>query len=200
MATSQSSEGWGGVSGRGVDGDQNGIYNGNSCTHTHAGPTEWWQVDLGAPASIDHVDLYHRTDCCENRLTGGEVFVSDTTDYTAGGTSCGSIVTATVDFIFCGGASGQFVTVKHNSQYITICEAEVYAGVAIPLGAQMLGGDGQLVADTQLADVAIPLDYEIGLDITPGSNIIADWAAIVHFTATGTNCCDYGSRIPGVWF
>ena len=72
--------------------------------------------------------------------------------------------------------------------------------VSVPLGSQMLGGDGQLVADTQLADVAIPLDYEIGVTITPGSTIIGDWAAIVHFTATGTNCCDYGSRIPGVWF
>ena len=26
------------------------------------------------------------------------------------------------------------------------------------------------------------------------------WANIIHFSATGTNCCEYGSRIPGVWF
>ena len=69
-----------------------------------------------------------------------------------------------------------------------------------PGNAQMLGGDGQLVANVRLDDVTIPLDYEIGLDITPGPNIIGDWSSIVHFTATNTNCCDYGSRIPGVWF
>ena len=64
----------------------------------------------------------------------------------------------------------------------------------------MLGGDGSLVRNTQLDDVTIPLDYTIGLYITPGPNIQSEWASIVHFTATDTNCCDYGSRIPGVWF
>ena len=64
----------------------------------------------------------------------------------------------------------------------------------------MLGGDGALVANTQLSDVNIPLDYTIGLYITPGPTINSEWAAIVHFTATDTNCCDYGSRIPGIWF
>jgi hypothetical protein len=63
-----------------------------------------------------------------------------------------------------------------------------------------LGGDGQLVKGVQLEDVNIPLDYEIGLAITPGPNIVVEWSSIVHFTATDTNCCDYGSRIPGVWF
>jgi uncharacterized membrane protein len=71
---------------------------------------------------------------------------------------------------------------------------------AIPQGAQMLGGDGQLIAGTQLNDVTIPLDYQIGVTITPGATIVGDWAAIVHFTATDTNCCEYGSRIPGIWF
>ena len=56
------------------------------------------------------------------------------------------------------------------------------------------------MASTQIEYVNLPLDYEIGLDITPGPNIIGDWSSIVHFTATNTNCCDYGSRIPGVWF
>ena len=91
---------------------------------------------------------------------------------------------------------------------------------------QMLGGDGPLPqSHTLLTTIpSLPLDYQIGLDITPGSNIRGDWAAIVHFTATGeyrsnphnslisgdvaerllvatdTNCCDYGTRVPGVWF
>jgi len=69
-----------------------------------------------------------------------------------------------------------------------------------PDDALMLGGDGQLVANTQLDDVDIPLDYTIGIDITPGPVIQSAWSSIVHFTATDTDCCDYGSRIPGVWF
>merc|ERR1712072_491323 len=80
------------------------------------------------------------------------------------------------------------------------CETETRYGGGVPDSAVMLGGDGQLVANTALPDVNLPLDYEMGLDITPGPNIIGDWSSIVHFTATDTNCCDYGSRIPGVWF
>ena len=54
--------------------------------------------------------------------------------------------------------------------------------------------------NTKLEDVDIPLDYEIGLDITPSDKIENGWGNILHFTATGTNCCEYGSRLPGVWF
>ena len=63
-----------------------------------------------------------------------------------------------------------------------------------------LGGDGQLVANTRLDDVSIPLNYEIGVTITPGPTIDEAWASIVHFTATGDDWGDYGDRIPGVWF
>jgi hypothetical protein len=68
--------------------------------------------------------------------------------------------------------------------------------------AQMLGGDGALPTETTLLTTidSLPLDYEIGFDITPGPQIQGDWAALVHFTATDTNCCDYGSRVPGIWF
>ena len=72
----------------------------------------------------------------------------------------------------------------------------------IPDGAVALGQNnwGQLVRNTQIEDVSIPLDYEVGIDITPGQRIIRSWASIVHFTATDSNCCAYGDRIPGVWF
>ena len=48
--------------------------------------------------------------------------------------------------------------------------------------------------------MTVPLAYEIGLDITPTYKIVKGWGNILHFTATGTGCCGYGSRIPGVWF
>eukprot|EP01045_Picozoa_sp_COSAG04_P012722 COSAG04_NODE_868_length_9754_cov_10.610254_6_plen_1356_part_00 len=199
--TSQSSEGWGGAASRAVDGNTDGSWGGASCTHTQNGNPEWFQVDLGSSMTVADVNIYHRTDCCQNRLSSGDgaqVIISDTSDYSSG-TVCGNVVTAEVDVVQCGNGQGRFVTVVHANDYITICEIEVTAW-APPMGAQMLGGDGPLVRNTQLNDVTIPLDYEIGLDITPGSNIVGDWAAIVHFTADGTNCCNYGSRIPGVWF
>ena len=72
--------------------------------------------------------------------------------------------------------------------------------IPVPKEAKLLGGDGALKKNTKLKAMDIPLDYEIGLDITPNDKLEKDWGSIVHFTATGTNCCDYGSRIPGVWF
>ncbi|TDE00247.1 alpha-L-fucosidase [Jiangella asiatica] len=82
--TEQASLAWGGVPERAVDGNRDGVYGGNSVTHT-AEPSNqaWWQVDLGASAAIDTVDIYNRTDCCAQRLSdfwvmvGTEPFTTD---------------------------------------------------------------------------------------------------------------------------
>eukprot|EP01052_Picozoa_sp_SAG31_P034060 SAG31_NODE_3925_length_3746_cov_2.099260_3_plen_247_part_00 len=58
-----------------VDGGEGGNFFDGSCTHTQAN-SAWWQVDLGASFPITHVDIYHRTDCCEDRLIGAAIIVS----------------------------------------------------------------------------------------------------------------------------
>jgi len=65
---------------------------------------------------------------------------------------------------------------------------------------KLLGGNGVLRRNRKLRPIDIPLDFEIGLDIKPTTGIVQGWSNILHFTATNTNCCGYGSRIPGVWF
>ena len=72
--------------------------------------------------------------------------------------------------------------------------------IAIPEGAKLLGGNGLIKRNTKLQPLDIPLDYEIGLDITPNDKTENTWSSIVRFTATDKECCEYGSRIPGVWF
>lgn len=129
QTATMSSVGWGGEAARAVDGNSNGAWGGNSCTHSLDGATEWWQVDLGASASIGSVAIYHRTDCCQDRLGGAVVTVSATADYSTG-TACGEVDVASVSTVDCSGTEGQFVTVSHANQFITICEAEVY-----PVGA-----------------------------------------------------------------
>ncbi|MFI6879893.1 beta-N-acetylglucosaminidase domain-containing protein [Streptomyces sp. NPDC050400] len=37
----------------------------------------WWQVDLGAVAGLERIDLYNRTDCCADRTKDYYVLVSD---------------------------------------------------------------------------------------------------------------------------
>ena len=58
----------------------------------------------------------------------------------------------------------------------------------------------QLAESVEHAVVDLPTDYEIGFDITPDAQVVANWASIIHITATGNNCCAYGDRIPGIWF
>ena len=93
-ATSQSTIGWGspsdpgnshGEPGAAIDGVKETGFGAGSCTHTDLAPA-WWQVNLadGQPASkflIDRVNIWHRSDCCRDRLETAQIFVSMTPDF-----------------------------------------------------------------------------------------------------------------------
>ena len=68
-------------------------------------------------------------------------------------------------------------------------------------GATYLSGcnDSPLVRSTELDPVYLPLDYDLGFTITPTATV-GEWANILHLSATGNNCCEYGDRVPGIWF
>lgn len=61
---------------RAVNGNTNGDYRAGSVTHTNSNANAWWQVDLGATNTIDSLQLWNRTDCCQSRLSNFYVFVS----------------------------------------------------------------------------------------------------------------------------
>eukprot|EP01046_Picozoa_sp_COSAG06_P080906 COSAG06_NODE_28130_length_580_cov_0.798337_1_plen_192_part_11 len=96
-AVSSSTVGWGGEPDRAIDGNTDGSWGAGSCTHTDgAGSydvpgTHWWQVDLGSSHEVQAVNIYHRTDCCQQRLLGATVYVSTTADYTRTGRACGPV-------------------------------------------------------------------------------------------------------------
>ena len=50
------------------------------------------------------------------------------------------------------------------------------------------------------AVIDLPTDYAVGFQVTPSSSVVDGWSNIIHLTATGENCCNYGDRIPGIWF
>ncbi len=59
--TMQSSVGWGGVPQRAVDGNTNGAYGQDSCTHTKSSNRpHWWGVDMGIKYVVDSVKIYNR--------------------------------------------------------------------------------------------------------------------------------------------
>merc|ERR1719461_126926 len=57
-----------------------------------------------------------------------------------------------------------------------------------------------LVKGTLLGVVTVPYEYEVGFELTPTDETVDTWSNIIHFSATGNNCCNAGDRIPGVWF
>ena len=79
VATESSSERYtfGTPADRAVDGDTNGDYADGSVAVTYRVTDAWWEVDLGAVATIDHIVVWNRTDCCSDRLKRFHVFVSD---------------------------------------------------------------------------------------------------------------------------
>ncbi|GIW41612.1 MAG: hypothetical protein KatS3mg076_2189 [Candidatus Binatia bacterium] len=73
----QSSTIVGGVASRAVDGNTDGNWAAGSVTHTNWDLQGWWEVDLGVVASLSHIDVWNRTDCCSSRLRDFYVLVSD---------------------------------------------------------------------------------------------------------------------------
>jgi hypothetical protein len=61
-----------------VDGNPDGVFLDASVAHTVFDQNAWWQVDLGASATISSIVVWNRTDCCGSRLSDYWVFVSDT--------------------------------------------------------------------------------------------------------------------------
>jgi hypothetical protein len=69
-----------GLSNLAVDGNTDGNWTNGSVTQTLDGRAEmepWWQVDLGGVVAIDSIRIWNRTDCCDQRLKGFYLFVSD---------------------------------------------------------------------------------------------------------------------------
>ena len=74
----QSSDAYGGIASRAVDGNASGSFGDGGMTHTGGSDAQpWWQVDLGAVLNIESIDVYNRFECCGNRLDNSWVLVSD---------------------------------------------------------------------------------------------------------------------------
>lgn len=77
-SATQSSTAFGAPAGNAVDGNTDGSYGSGSLSHTGLDQNAWWQVDLGASQALSEINLWNRSDCCEDRDSDYWVFVSDT--------------------------------------------------------------------------------------------------------------------------
>ncbi|XP_063689600.1 uncharacterized protein LOC134822438 [Bolinopsis microptera] len=62
-----------------IDGDNNGIMTDNSLTHTLAlGSNAWWSLTYPRSMYIKEIQIFGRTDCCEDRIDGASVLIDGT--------------------------------------------------------------------------------------------------------------------------
>ena len=64
------------VAARAVDGNTNGDFWQGSVTHTD-NDNPWWEVDLGGIYHISEIKFFNRTDCCKERLSNYNIYVSE---------------------------------------------------------------------------------------------------------------------------
>jgi len=127
-----------------IDGNTDSDFFHGSVTHTNLENNPWWQIDLGASATIDSIAISNRTDCCIERLRDFEVYISDTpfspTD--TSGTLVGRPGTFSVlqnaipdpfTVIAVGGARGRYVRIQLNSaNYLSLAEVQIFGTGGTP--------------------------------------------------------------------
>jgi uncharacterized repeat protein (TIGR01451 family) len=133
-----------------VDGNTDGNFFDGSVTHTNLENNPWWQVDLGASATVNSIAIWNRTDCCGSRLGDYWVFVSDTpflaTDTPAtlqgrAGTFSSHQATApNPSATIAAGAQGRYVRVQlAGSGYLSLAEVQVI-GTGAPAASNVALG------------------------------------------------------------
>jgi len=126
-----------GAPGLAVDGNTDGNLFDGSVSTTNLDPNPWWQVDLGASATVSSVIVYNRTDCCGTRLSDFWVFVSNTpfqandtptTLQSRAGTFSSHQTTAPNPSVTIPvNAPGRYVRVQLSSaNYLSLAEVQVY--------------------------------------------------------------------------
>jgi len=134
-----------------VDGNTDGSFGDGSVTATNLDPNAWWQVDLGASATISSVAIWNRTDCCGSRLSDYWVFISDTpfgpTDtpttlqFRAGTWSSHQSVAPNPSMSIIAGAQGRYVRVQLSAPgYLSLAEVQVFGTSSAPSSSDLALG------------------------------------------------------------
>ncbi|MEM6630146.1 MAG: PKD domain-containing protein [Bacteroidota bacterium] len=120
--TSQSSTYGNGVAGLAVDGATNGTSPWSAdLQHTNNEAQPWWEVDLGAFSQIDQVNVYNRSDCCQDRLRDFYVLVS-TSPFAAGASLNDLLNNSSISQTYFSGIAGlqESIPVNTTGRYVRI--------------------------------------------------------------------------------
>jgi len=120
-----------------VDGNTDGNFYHGSVTATNQDSNPWWQVDLGASATVNTMVIWNRTDCCGSRLSDYWVFVSNTpflatdtpgTLQNRAGTFASHQTTApSPSAVITPNVSGRYVRIQlTNPGYLSLAEVQIF--------------------------------------------------------------------------
>ena len=129
LTPTQTSVHGGGVPERAVDGDTNGNWGGNSCTHTSSSNDTWWRVQLPGRHMITKVALYNRSECCSERLSPVYVYVQESSiDTLCGSHTTSSDGLAMLNFTCPSPLLGDVLWVEVQGTYkgFSLCEVKAY--------------------------------------------------------------------------
>ncbi len=209
-----------------VDANTDGAYSDGSVTHTNLDPNAWWQVDLGASATLNSIAIWNRTDCCGTRLGDYWVFVSDTpfdsgdtptTLQSRAGTwsSHQTLPPNPSSTITIPGAQGRYVRVQlSGSGYLSLAEVQVFgvlAGTILQDLALNRTAEQSSTLIPGATDASVAVDGNTDGAFTGGSlthtnlDTSAWWQVDLGESATvgeiviwnRTDCC--GSRLDDYW-
>jgi hypothetical protein len=120
------------VASRAIDGDRNGDFFSGRITHTDIEFQPWWEVTFGGGAgTVNEINIWNRTDCCTERLSDFNVFLS------RGGNVVWSALGNAYNpnpltSFFVPGIIGDTVRIQLNgTNYLSLAEVEVFAN-AVP--------------------------------------------------------------------
>jgi hypothetical protein len=147
----------GAVASLAVDGKLDGNFFDGSVTATNAEPDPWWQVDLGASATVNSIVVWNRTDCCTSWLSDYWVFVSDspflstdtpaTLQNRAGTWSSHQTAAPNPSTIIAAGAVGRYVRVQIAAlnkstglNILSLAEVQVFDTAVSPSGTSLATG------------------------------------------------------------
>ncbi|MEO0776904.1 MAG: discoidin domain-containing protein, partial [Bacteroidota bacterium] len=171
-----------------VDGDT------TNYSHTQSDPEAWWEVDLEAAEIIDDIQIWNRTDCCQNRLSNFYVLVSNdpfaSDDLTS--TLADPAVTAhyysgyfTESNIFPIGHQGRYVRVQlSGTNSLHMAEVAVYATKTAD-DAICITDNCDNIVDVTLSEVSTQTDNNSCNDIN--YTITRTWTATDDCGNTATH-------------
>ena len=103
-----------------IDGNQGGDYPDDPVSHTQSELEAWWEVDLGGVFSVDGVNLFNRTDCCEDRLADFDILIGDAPFGAMTLAEARAAATWSTSFSGGAGALEQFSVPNVEGQYVRV--------------------------------------------------------------------------------